>query len=539
MESSERKNVLVVDDAPLMQALLGDMLGEEGFLVTAARTADDARQALAAGQIDLVLLDCTLPDCDGLDMLREIRAHPNRALLPVIVITACDRDEHLADAFEAGATDFVVKPFSRLAIGARVSAALRTYDNHLALQRERAAAHAAARSVREFLASMSHEIRSPMTAILGFADELLQHRQAFHAVPECLAAIDTIQRNGVYLIDLINDILDVTKFEAGKLQIERVKTSACRAINEVVGLMRGRATKKKLSLGLEYAGPIPATVETDALRLRQIVTNLLSNAVKFTKKGRVHVKVWIEPASPEPLLKVAVSDTGIGMTSEQLARLFIPYSQAGQSTVRKYGGTGLGLAISQKLAESLGGSITVESVHGQGTTFVAAVAAGPLDGVPTLSDPQAELSSVGPVGGEESLRLSGRILLVEDGPDNQRLFAFLLKKAGAEVTVADNGAVGLGAALAAAGEGRPFDLVLMDMEMPVMDGYEATRRLRAADYEGPILALTAHAMERERQKAIEAGCNDFVTKPIQRRAFIQVLANCLEAARAETAAASD
>jgi len=384
------------------------------------------------------------------------------------------------------------------------------------------AAEAASRAKSEFLANMSHEIRTPMTAILGFSDVLLGSATD----RERLDAVTTIKQNGKHLIGIINDILDLSKIEAGKLEVERIQHSPCQIVSEVVSLMRVRANAKNLPLDVEYDGPIPQAIQSDPTRLRQILINLIGNAIKFTEVGKVRlVARLLDAESDEPKMQFEVVDSGIGMTEEQIARLFKPFHQADSSTTRKFGGTGLGLTISKRLAEKLGGDIAVTSTPGEGSTFTVTVGTGPLDGVKLLDNPVEAQVSTEPDKKPTApkTKLDCRVLLAEDGPDNQRLIAFLLKKAGADVTLAENGQIAHDLALAARDQRTPFDVILMDMQMPVMDGYDATGRLREAGYAGPIIALTAHAMSTDRDKCLNAGCDDYLAKPINHRKLISVV----------------
>ena len=390
------------------------------------------------------------------------------------------------------------------------------------------AAEAATRAKSEFLANMSHEIRTPMTAILGYAELLLEKMEQ----PEDVDAVLTIKRNGDYLLQLINDILDLTKIEAGKMEIEARDCSPAAIVADVISMMQIRAEARNLAMNVEVSGPIPETIRSDPLRLRQILVNLLGNAVKFTELGSVRLAVWMEAAADgSRQLRFDVTDTGVGMTESQVGSLFQPFTQCDASTSRKFGGTGLGLAISKRLAEMLGGDIEVKSTPGVGSTFSATIAVGPLDGVRMIDelDRTVRLPLETPEKKTAPTKLDCRLLLVEDGPDNQRLLSFVLKRAGAEVVLAENGQVALTAALNARRDGKPFDLVLMDMQMPVLDGYEATRRLRAEGFDRPIIALTAHAMSGDREKCIEAGCDDYVSKPIDRAAMLETLSRNLNA----------
>ena len=396
-------------------------------------------------------------------------------------------------------------------------------SNNLALEQFNEAAEAATQAKSEFLANMSHEIRTPMTAILGFSEILMGSVMG----REQLDAAATIKQNGEYLLGIINDILDLSKIEAGKLAIEHIPCSPCQILSEVFLLMRVPADAKNLPLEVEYNGPIPRTIQSDPTRIRQILINLIGNAVKFTEVGKVRlIASLLDAESEEPKLQLEVADSGIGMTEEQIAELFKPFSQVDSSTTRKHGGTGLGLAISKRLAEKLGGDISVTSAAGGGSTFTVTVATGPLDGVKLIDKPteaQFPIDSDAKPAASRA-QLDCRVLLAEDGPDNQRLITFLLKKAGADVVVADNGQIAYDLALAARDERTPFDVILMDMQMPVMDGYEATGKLREAGHTGPIIALTAHAMSTDRGKCVDAGCDDYLAKPIDHEKLISLVA---------------
>lgn len=394
------------------------------------------------------------------------------------------------------------------------------------LKRAIEAAEGANRAKSAFLANMSHEIRTPLTAILGFADVLLESGDVDKAPPERLDAIDTIRRNGAHLISLINDLLDLSKIEAGKFQVENLPCSLHRLVSDVGQLMQVRFEEKQLTFSTHYEGPLPEMILTDPTRLRQILMNLISNSVKFTKSGGVTVNVRLVGRDGNQQIQIDVIDTGIGISPEIRDKLFQPFTQGDGSMSRRFGGTGLGLTISKNFAKLLGGDLVIVKTSSQGSTFRLTVDPGPLRNVPMK---QPDTLDTVPVQAPRKLAelkdaLAGlRVLLVEDGPDNQRLISFLLKKAGAEVDMAENGQIGYQAAIDNLLSGNPFDVILMDMQMPIMDGYTAATKLRADGYHGPIIALTAHAMAEDRNRCIECGCTDYSTKPVDREKLIDLI----------------
>jgi len=391
------------------------------------------------------------------------------------------------------------------------------------------AVEASNRAKSSFLANMSHEIRTPMTAILGYADLLVDPGQT---AEERLDCVQTIRRNGKHLLAIINDILDLSKIEAGKMTVEKIECSPWRILEDVASLMNHRALEKGLSFSLRNLSPLPEIVRTDPTRLRQILMNLVGNAVKFTDQGQIRVEARvIDPDAADAALEFRVIDSGIGITPQQREKLFQAFQQADDSMSRRFGGTGLGLIISKRLATMLGGDLTVESEPGKGSTFVASVSVGSLAGVRMVASPdQAERSARhGSVAVPKAIGL--RVLLAEDGPDNQRLISAILSRAGMEVTVAENGRVAMERALAAWRSDDAYDAILMDMQMPELDGYSAASLLRHEGYPGLIIALTAHAMSGDREKCLEAGCDDYATKPVNRVALIQTIQEAVSRTR--------
>jgi signal transduction histidine kinase/CheY-like chemotaxis protein/HPt (histidine-containing phosphotransfer) domain-containing protein len=405
----------------------------------------------------------------------------------------------------------------------RHAAGLARYAAELAKTRN--AALESARAKSEFLANMSHEIRTPMTAILGYV-RLLSERTI--SDDEHTEYLTTIRRNGEHLLRILNDILDLSKIDAGRMTLERIACSPAELVNEVASLMRARAIEKGLSLEVEYRGAIPQYIEADPTRLRQVLLNLVGNAIKFTEVGRVRIGVELGTGPEGARLQIEVSDTGCGLTGAAQATLFDAFTQGDASTTRTSGGTGLGLAISQRLSHMLGGDITVKSTPNEGSTFTLSIQAGCLDGVPMLDHPTEILRRPATSPATMSLPSRPRVLLVEDALDNQRLLARYLREAGAEVAAAADGITACDMAMGALAAGTPFDVILMDVQMPKLDGYHATARLRGMGYDGAIIALTAHAMESERGRCLDAGCDDFLSKPVEPAELIATIAKHLD-----------
>jgi|GEM_PF-1192535 len=393
------------------------------------------------------------------------------------------------------------------------------------LTRAKDAAEAGSRAKSEFLANMSHEIRTPLTAILGSSD-MLQDR----SLPDELhnLALETISRNGEHLLQIINNLLDLSKLEAERSEPEFAMTSPAAILAEVLSALNVQAKGKSIELVAAAEGPIPRQFRTDPIRLRQILFNLIGNAIKFTNKGTIGVKLGLESSggSAQGHLVFEVRDQGIGMTAEQLAHLFTPFYQADSSHTRVFGGTGLGLYISQRLAESLGGEILVESRVRVGSCFRLRLPT-TLDASDELFDTHDDLFAV--IGSRASAvelpvgPLFGRILLVEDSRDNQRVVSYYLERLGLAIEIAENGRTAVEMATA-----RPYELILMDMQMPELDGYAATRRLRDQGYSQPIIALTAHALSGDAEKCLAAGCDDYLRKPVEWERLSSVLYRYLD-----------
>ena len=392
-------------------------------------------------------------------------------------------------------------------------------------------ADAANRSKSEFLAHMSHEIRTPMTAILGFLDIVATSCPGACDYASTLATdhLGVVRRNADYLLQIINDVLDLSKIEAGRLQISTEACAPTQVLDDVASLLRVRADAKQLSFHIQYDGPIPATIQTDEVRVRQALINVLGNAFKFTDYGNVRLVVRFKRADADrpDRLEFDIIDTGRGMTEAQAQRLFQPFAQADASITRQFGGTGLGLAISKRLAQLLGGDLElVQTAPGVGTEFRFWVPIGSLEAVHLVSastPPDRDRATTTTVAEPPATSLACRVLLAEDGPDNQYLIGHFLRRAGATVEVVGDGKQAVDAALAARDSGAPFAVILMDMQMPELDGYAAATLLRERGYVGPIIGLTAHAMSHDRQKCIDAGCDDYASKPIDWQGLVDLV----------------
>ena len=378
------------------------------------------------------------------------------------------------------------------------------------------------RAKSEFLANMSHEIRTPMNSVIGFSDVLADE----NLTVEQMKYVDLIRESSKNLMRIINDILDFSKIEAGQMDVEIVDCSLGGLLTTIESLMRPQATEKHLGFEVRTSYDLPVQIRTDSQRVRQCLINLVGNAIKFTEQGHVHLNVSLEQIDDQHFIRCDVEDAGIGIPPNKQEMIFESFTQAESGVSRKYGGTGLGLAISKRLAGLLGGELTLRSEDGKDSVFSLMIPAG-LD---VKSQPVLDLfriadkSSYGldKIG---DVKLSGRVLVAEDSPINQTLIKLLLEKIGLNVTMVKGGEEAVNKATS-----ESFDLILMDIQMPNMNGYDATKALRKQQINIPIIALTAHAMEDDEEKCLSAGCNGYLSKPVDRKQLVRKLQKYLSPA---------
>ncbi len=393
-------------------------------------------------------------------------------------------------------------------------------------EQARGKASSAVQAKHEFIASLSHEVRARMMTILGYTELMLHGSGDGDAALDQDHVMKTIYENGEHLMLLIDDVTNISKLESAKVMVEAKPCSAIGVVAGVVDDLHNAAVEKGIKLESEFTGPIPSVIRTDPDLMRRVLYNLVDNAVRHTETGGVKIVTKLMAASSDKHahLCVEVTDTGIGLSEKQQKHLFRPFGAATGNTGHQ-GSSGLGLRISKRLAEMLGGDITLSSKQGVGSSFFVTIETGPLDGVDMVDGAQQTVGQISQpdIQPQPDVSLTRRILIAEDDTGIQRLLAFVLRRAGAEVELASDGRHAVDKAQAAMREGNPFDAILMDMQMPVMDGYEATRLLRKAGYTHPIIALTAHALEEDRQNCLDAGCDVFVTKPVKKSLLLSIL----------------
>lgn len=527
--TGDKFKILIVDDVSENLFALNALLQRDDVIILQALSGYLALELMMKHDFCLTFIDVQMPKINGFELAELVRGSNKTKNIPIIFVTATAKEQGFSfKGYESGAVDFLLKPLDPFAVKSKVNIFVEIFHQKMELKNQletitrlagdlkhsKEEAEKANSFKTQFLANMSHEIRTPLGAILGFLDLL---KNPVCTLEEKENYIVIVERNSQQLLSLIDDILDLSKVEAGKMLIEKVNFSLTEMLQDLTSLMTFKAKEKGIEFLLKSDTPIPEFVVSDPVRLRQIISNIVGNAVKFTEKGCVELRVSFE----EPILKLTITDTGVGISADQILKLFQPFAQADSSTTRKFGGTGLGLILSKRLAEALDGNLELlKSTDGQGSTFHIEIKAPSVLETKVLELSQQVVQKTTPFGTRPSgLSLHQlKVLLVEDSMDNQMLITTYLRKEGAVVTTASDGLQGVTKALAG-----NFDVVLMDIQMPVLDGHEATKKLRGGHYLKPIIALTAHAMKEERIKGLASGFTDFLTKPIQRSLLIEVL----------------
>jgi signal transduction histidine kinase len=529
--SEKKYTLLIIDDIIDNLMLLGEAMSPEYKIKVATSGAQGLELAMQKPMPDLILLDIMMPGMDGYEVCRRLKADSQTKHIPVIFLSALDKESDELQGLDVGAVDFITKPFKLEIVRARISTQLELLRMREQLQEARLKAEAASQSKSVFLANMSHEIRTPMSAIMGMTDLALEKA----VDPQQRSYLETVKLSADSLLSLINDILDFSKIEAGQMELDEHPFILAEAVEAAIRTVSVLSKEKGLDIAIDISLELPKVVEGDSLRFRQIILNLLSNAIKFSEKGPIRVLVTPEKIGPESVaVRVAVIDRGIGIKADKIGAIFSAFSQADSSVSRKFGGTGLGLAICRQLCELMDGTISVQSEHGKGATFTFIV----IFGLTAEEPPQKKKIDTAVV---EAIRLQPvRVLLVEDNPANRFLLRVVLEKFQHQVTEAVDGVEALHILL----EDDRFDLIITDVQMPRLDGYSLTRIIRRCEQDELldketadklennslserlrsrlrgrhrlIIAMTANAMSGDQEKCFNAGMDDYLTKPIDK-----------------------
>jgi signal transduction histidine kinase len=537
-------NVLIVDDdeldRKLVRLVLAKAVNQVQFNADGAETLAQAMEKLSGGSYDIVLLDLNLPDSRGnVNVEKIFNLVPD---VPIVVLTGLDDEDTGLEAIRSGAEDYLVKGDGlaytlvrtiRYAIERKRSkSTLIEAKNELeqintrlvkatAVANEMAAEAEKANAAKsQFLANMSHEIRTPMNAIIGFSEVLAEEKPLTGQQKEY---IKMILDSSKHLLSLINDILDFSKIETGRMDVENVECDIRSLLAAIESTMNPNAKQKRLEFKIECTDDVPATILTDPAKVRQCLVNLVSNAIKFTEWGYIKISVNRISKDDKSFVEFEVSDTGIGIPPEKLDSIFDAFTQVDGSTTRKYGGTGLGLTITKQLAGLIGGQISVESEVGKGSKFKFVM---PITNTAGSQDRKVghceEAAATQTADQKINAQFSGGVLVVEDIKMNQTLIKTLLEKLGFVVTIAEDGLEAIEVV-----KKQHFEMIFMDVQMPEMNGYDATKRLRNLEIKTPIIAITASITDDDEQKCLEAGYDNYITKPIDKAHLIKIISSYL------------
>ncbi len=526
--NNKHKKILIVDDSKASRFALKKLLMFQNFTIFEAGNAKEALAVLKEhNDICIALIDYEMPGMNGAELARIIRHNYSRMELSILAISAHSESLITIEFLKAGANDFITKPYVREEVLARMAVNIDMIDQHHSLQSEiyeRKKAEVALRESQQkseaaslaksnFLANMSHEVRTPMNAILGFVDVLCKHETS----EEKLEKLNIIKESGTSLMNIIDDILDFSKLESGKLNIENILFKTSEPFEFITKLFNERARQKGISITLDIAKDLPADAYGDITRIKQIYSNLLSNALKFSHNNS-KIEVSLRYLDTSSSLLCSVKDYGIGIAKENLDRIFQVFEQEDTSTTRNFGGSGLGLSISKSLAKMMHGKLYVESEIEKGSTFFFQVE------LFKDVDKNLELVEEDSTNTEQSTsELHARVLLVEDNKSNQLLMKIFLEELGLTTDIANDGLEAVSTY-----EKTKYDIILMDENMPNLNGIMATERIRQIEKETkadpiPIIAVTANALKGDREKFLASGMNDYIAKPIELTELEKVL----------------
>ncbi|UYL07370.1 response regulator [Bdellovibrio sp. SKB1291214] len=520
----DKTKILIVDDNPDNIFALSELIKADDIELITANKPEQALSLLLDHDFALALLDVQMPEMSGFELAQFIRGIQKTRHLPIIFVTAQQQDQNIIfKGYESGAVDLMFKPLDPYIVRSKVQTFISLDRQNKLLKAKmdeveflRKRAEQANLSKSQFLANMSHEIRTPLASVLGFSDVLVQEDLGEEEKQDSLAAI---RRNGELLLRLIDDILDLSKIEANQLHFMKSAFNFDDLLKDLSSTMSHRATDKGIALEIESNHRSGLYYNSDVERIKQVLLNLIGNAIKFTAQGSVKVHCSVQPdRNHHDRVIFEIRDTGIGISEEEAKKLFQPFSQADVSTRKRFGGTGLGLVISRELARSMGGDLKlISSVPGEGSFFEVSLLLEKAQGTTATIEQRAEALS-------KDVDLKGaRILVVDDVSDNRLLIDRYMRNTHSEILQAANGMEAIEMM-----EDEDPDLILMDIQMPIMDGYETVRRIRAAGFTKPIIALTAHAMKEEGQKCMDAGCDGVLTKPARRKELLGKIQDVLD-----------
>jgi two-component system, sensor histidine kinase len=534
MIADDQAKILIVDDVPDKVLSLEVILEDLHQTVISVNSGADALRCLLNDDFAVILLDVNMPEMDGFETAAMIRQRKRSEHTPIIFLTALPDETHASRGYSLGAVDYILTPVVPEVLRTKVAVFVdlwrmrqqvqRQADERVALAHEHAARLAAERSnhaKNQFLANVSHELRTPMNAIIGMTELALDEKLS----PLVRDYLGTVRSSAHSLLDLLNEILDFSKLESGRFALQSVAFHLRGLIDDVRRTYEFPLAEKKIELRLEVDDRLADDFVGDPTRLRQVLVNLLSNAVKFTDEGHILIRVEAKSINAkDEEVTFIVADTGIGISAEDQARIFMPFTQVDASVSRRQTGIGLGLAIASDLVNAMGGVLTVKSELGVGSSFTFSI--------PMQRDAEPKVNHTSDMNGRDGtlparpkladmpLVTNLHVLLAEDVPANQMLVCRALQRRGHTVEVARNGheAIELAAK-------HKFDVILMDVQMPGIDGLQATATLRAREASAtvPIIALTAHAMAGDRQRCLDAGMDGYLAKPLDLVQLVQTV----------------